>query len=217
MIIELVINHTSDQHPVVSGARQARPARRERDFYVWSDNDQKYKDARIIFTDTEKSNWTWDPVAKAYYWHRFFSPPARLELRQSRRPGRGAQRDAVLAGYGRGRAPPGRRALSGGARRHQLRKSARDARDPQDLRAAIDAEICQPVDSGGSQPVAAATCGLISAMATSATWRSTFPLMPRMFMAMRQEDRQPIVDIMQQTPAIPDTCQWGCFCATTTN
>src|SRR4051794_38187609 len=73
VMIELVINHTSDQHPWFQAARNAPPGSPERDYYVWSDTDQKYKDARIIFTDTEKSNWTWDPVAKAYFWHRFFS------------------------------------------------------------------------------------------------------------------------------------------------
>ncbi|MGC2499012.1 MAG: alpha-amylase family glycosyl hydrolase, partial [Acidobacteriaceae bacterium] len=73
VMIELVINHTSDQHPWFQRARHAPPGSYERNFYVWSDTDQKYKDARIIFTDTEKSNWTWDPVAQAYYWHRFFS------------------------------------------------------------------------------------------------------------------------------------------------
>jgi maltose alpha-D-glucosyltransferase/alpha-amylase len=72
VMIELVINHTSDQHPWFQAARQS-PDAPERDYYVWSDTDQKYKDARIIFTDTERSNWTWDPVAKQYYWHRFFS------------------------------------------------------------------------------------------------------------------------------------------------
>src|SRR6202142_2443893 len=73
VMIELVVNHTSDQHPWFQAARQALPGSPERDFYVWSDTDQKYKEARIIFTDTERSNWTWDPVAKQYYWHRFFS------------------------------------------------------------------------------------------------------------------------------------------------
>ncbi len=72
-MIELVINHTSDQHPWFQRARHAPAGSPERNFYVWSDTDQKYKDARIIFTDTEKSNWTWDPVAQPYYWHRFFS------------------------------------------------------------------------------------------------------------------------------------------------
>src|SRR6202035_1294784 len=73
VMIELVINHTSDQHPWFERARRSPPRSPERDFYVWSDTDKKYEDARIIFTDTEKSNWTWDPEAKAYYWHRFFS------------------------------------------------------------------------------------------------------------------------------------------------
>jgi glycosidase len=73
VLIELVVNHTSDQHPWFQAARRAPPGSGERDFYVWSDSDKKYRDARIIFTDTEKSNWSWDPEAKAYYWHRFFS------------------------------------------------------------------------------------------------------------------------------------------------
>jgi len=73
VITELVINHTSDQHPWFQAARTAPPGSPQRDFYVWSDTDQKYLDTRIIFTDTETSNWAWDPVAKAYYWHRFFS------------------------------------------------------------------------------------------------------------------------------------------------
>src|SRR5881396_592976 len=72
VITELVINHTSDQHPWFQASRAAPPGSSKRNFYVWSDTDQKYKDARIIFSDTEKSNWTWDPVARAYYWHRFF-------------------------------------------------------------------------------------------------------------------------------------------------
>src|ERR1700692_2591846 len=73
VMIELVVNHTSDQHPWFQAARQAPADSPQRDFYVWSDTDKKYKDARIIFTDTERSNWTWDPIAKQYYWHRFFS------------------------------------------------------------------------------------------------------------------------------------------------
>src|SRR5437763_6180450 len=72
VLIELVINHTSDQHPWFQRARLSPPGSMQRDYYVWSDTDKKYADARIIFTDTEKSNWSWDPVAGAYYWHRFF-------------------------------------------------------------------------------------------------------------------------------------------------
>jgi maltose alpha-D-glucosyltransferase/alpha-amylase len=73
VITELVINHTSDQHPWFQRARRAKPGSKYRDYYVWSDTDQKYTDTRIIFLDTEKSNWTWDPEAKAYFWHRFYS------------------------------------------------------------------------------------------------------------------------------------------------
>src|SRR5215475_4594320 len=73
VMIELVVNHTSDQHPWFQAARRAPPGSPEREFYVWSDNDSRYTGTRIIFTDTETSNWTWDPVAKAYFWHRFFS------------------------------------------------------------------------------------------------------------------------------------------------
>ncbi len=83
VMIELVVNHTSDQHPWFQTARLAPPGSPERDFYVWSDTDQKYKDARIIFTDTERSNWTWDPVAKQYYLAPFFLPSAGSEFRQS--------------------------------------------------------------------------------------------------------------------------------------
>src|SRR5262249_554043 len=74
VIIELVINHTSDQHPWFQRARQSPPDSPERNFYVWSDTDHKFPETRIIFIDTEKSNWTWDPVAGAYYWHRCYSP-----------------------------------------------------------------------------------------------------------------------------------------------
>ena len=77
VITELVLNHTSDQHPWFQKARRAKPGSPWRDFYVWSDTPDKYQDARIIFKDFETSNWSWDPVAKAYYWHRFYSPPAR--------------------------------------------------------------------------------------------------------------------------------------------
>ena len=119
--------------PLVSGARvRLRPDSPERDFYVWSDTDQKYKDARIIFTDTEKSNWTWDPVAKQYYWHRFFShqPDLNYDNPTSRR--RSAQGHALLAGHGRGRAARGRDSLPGRARRHQLRESSGNARRHQE-------------------------------------------------------------------------------------
>ena len=80
LITELVLNHTSDQHPWFQASRLAPPGSPARDFYVWNDNDRKYQDVRIIFQDSEKSNWTWDPVAQAYYWHRFFLSPTRPEF-----------------------------------------------------------------------------------------------------------------------------------------
>ena len=83
VMIQLVVNHTSDQHPWFQAARNAPRGSPEREFYVWSDTEEKYKDVRIIFSDTERSNWTWDPVAKQYYWHRFFLAPAGFKLRQS--------------------------------------------------------------------------------------------------------------------------------------
>ena len=81
VITELVLNHTSDQHPWFQRARRAKPGSHRREFYVWSDDPTRYKDARIIFKDFESSNWTWDPAARAYYWHRFYFPPAGPELR----------------------------------------------------------------------------------------------------------------------------------------
>ena len=128
VMIELVMNHTSDQHPWFQAARAAPPGSRERDFYVWSDTDQKYKDARIIFTDTEKSNWTWDPVAKAYYWHRFFSHQPDLNYDNPRGAGRGAE-GACASGWTWAWTAlrAGRDSVSGGARGHQLREPAGNA------------------------------------------------------------------------------------------
>ena len=88
VITELVVNHTSDQHPWFQAARRAPPGSSKRDYYVWSDTDQKYKGTRIIFTDTEKSNWTWDPVAKQYFWHRFFSHQPDLNFDNPQRAAR---------------------------------------------------------------------------------------------------------------------------------
>ena len=128
VMIELVINHTSDQHPWFQAARNAPAGSPERDYYVWSDSDDKYKDARIIFTDTEKSNWTWDPDRQGLFLAPIFRSSARPEFRQSTRAGRSAQRDALLARYRRGRPPPGRYPVPGRARRNELRESAGDTR-----------------------------------------------------------------------------------------
>lgn len=210
VITELVCNHTSDQHPWFQRARLARPGSNWRDFYVWSDSPDKYRDARIIFKDFETSNWTWDQVAQAYYWHRFYAhqPDLNFENPQVRRAITrvmdfwlsmgidGLRLDAVPYLYEREgtnceNLPP----------THDFLRALRqhiDARYPNRL---LLAEANQwPEDS-----VAYFGSGDECHMAFH------FPLMPRMFMAIHMEDRFPIVDILAQTPAIPANCQWALF------
>ena len=129
VISDLVVNHTSDQHPWFQAARRA-PDSPYRDYYVWSDTDERYRDARIIFLDTEQSNWTWDPVAKAYYWHRFFHHQPDLNFDNPAGPPRAARRHALLARQGARRLPLRRGALPLRARGHQLREPAGDPRVP---------------------------------------------------------------------------------------
>ena len=209
-MIELVINHTSDQHPWFQAARNAPPGSPERDYYVWSDTDQKYKDARIIFTDTEKSNWTWDPVAKAYFWHRFFSHQPDLNFDNPRVLEEvlnvmrfwldmgvdGVRLDAIPYLVERDGT-----SCENLAETHALIKRIRSAMDEGYSNRMILAEANQwptdvrPYFGDGDE------CHMAF----------HFPVMPRIYMALRQEDRLPIVDIMTQTPEIPDTCQWGLF------
>ena len=133
VMIELVVNHTSDQHPWFQAARRAPRGSPERDFYVWSDTEERYKDARIIFSDTERSNWTWDPLAEQYYWHRFSRASAGSEPRKPR-SGRGSpESHALLVGHGSRRTSPRRNFLLDRARRKHLRELAGDAcRDQKD-------------------------------------------------------------------------------------
>ena len=210
VITELVINHTSDQHPWFQRARKAPPGSPERDFYVWSDTDQKYLGTRIIFTDTETSNWTWDPVAKAYYWHRFFSHQPDLNFDNP------LVLEAVFKVM--------RFWLDMGVDGFRLdaipylveREGTNNENLPEthaiikQLRAAIDAHYPNRF-----------------LLAEANQWPEDvreyfgegdechmayhFPLMPRMYMAIAQEDRFPVVEIMQQTPEIPETCQWAIF------
>ncbi len=149
-----MLNHTSDQHPWFQRARQAAPGSRWRDFYVWSDTADKYQDARIIFKDFETSNWTWDPVAKAYYWHRFYSHQPDLNFDSPLRPAGCAGRDRFLVRHRSGWVPAGRRPLSVRARGNQLREPPRD---PRLLEAAARAHRFQVQRShlaGRSEPVA---------------------------------------------------------------
>jgi maltose alpha-D-glucosyltransferase/alpha-amylase len=210
VLIELVINHTSDQHPWFQAARNAPAGSPERDYYVWSDRDDKYKDARIIFTDTEKSNWTWDPVAKAYFWHRFFSHQPDLNFDNPRVLEEvlnvmrfwldmgvdGVRLDAIPYLVERDGT-----SCENLPETHALIKSVRAAMDADYTNRTILAEANQwpsdvrPYFGDGDE------CHMAF----------HFPVMPRIYMALRQEDRLPIVDIMKQTPDIPDTCQWGLF------
>lgn len=210
VMIELVINHSSDQHPWFQRARHAPAGSPERDFYVWSDSDQKYKDARIIFTDTEKSNWTWDPVAQQYYWHRFFSHQPDLNFDNPQVLEEvisvmrfwldmgvdGLRLDAIP--YLVERDGTNCENLS---ETHVLIKAVRKAMEDGYLGRMILAEANQwpedvrPYFGDGDE------CHMAF----------HFPLMPRIYMALRQEDRLPITDIIAQTPDIPENCQWGIF------
>src|SRR5438270_356198 len=214
VITELVINHTSDQHPWFQRARLAPPGSPERDFYVWSDTDQKYAGTRIIFTDTETSNWTKDPVANAFYWHRFFSHQPDLNFDNPRVLEElfkaldfwmemgvdGLRLDAIPYLYERegtnNENLPETHAFLKKLRAHV------DAKFPHRM---LLAEANQwPEDSiayFGDPAVGGDECHM----------SFHFPVMPRLFMALRMEDRFPVIDILQQTPAIPEKAQWAIF------
>jgi maltose alpha-D-glucosyltransferase / alpha-amylase len=210
VLIELVVNHTSDQHPWFQAARKAPPGSPERDYYVWSDSDKKYDGARIIFTDTEKSNWSWDAEAKAYYWHRFFSHqpdlnfdnPAVLEevLKTMRfwldMGVDGLRLDAIpylveRDGTNCENLPETHHVVK--RIRHEL-----DVNYPDRMLLAEANQWPEDVREyfGNEDEFHMAF---------------HFPLMPRMFMALRLEDRHPVVEIMARTPEIPPGCQWGLF------
>jgi maltose alpha-D-glucosyltransferase/alpha-amylase len=208
--IELVVNHTSDQHPWFKAARLAPVGSPQRDMYVWSDTDQKYKDARIIFTDTEKSNWTWDETAKAYYWHRFFSHQPDLNydnplvLEEVLKAMRfwldmgvdGLRMDAIPYLCERD-----------GTSCENLPETHAVIRA---LRAAIDADYANRLILAEANQWPADVRPYFGD-GNECHMAFHFPLMPRIYMALRQEDRLPITDIMAQTPPIPDNCQWALF------
>ncbi|MBV9757467.1 MAG: maltose alpha-D-glucosyltransferase [Alphaproteobacteria bacterium] len=210
VITELIVNHTSDQHPWFQRARRAKPGSMLRNFYVWSDNDQKYAGTRIIFLDTEKSNWTWDPVAGAYFWHRFYSHQPDLNFDNPRVLHEilsvmrfwtdmgvdGLRLDAIpylveREGTNNENLPE----------THAVIKRIRAELDAHAPGRMLLAEANQwPEDaqvyfSDGDE------CHMAF----------HFPLMPRMYMAIAREDRFPVTDIMRQTPAIPENCQWAVF------
>jgi maltose alpha-D-glucosyltransferase/alpha-amylase len=210
VITELVINHTSDQHPWFKRARRSKPWTDARNWYVWSDNDKKYSGTRIIFTDTEKSNWAWDPEAKAYYWHRFFSHQPDLNFDNPR----------VLWAI----TQVMRRWLDMGVDGFRLDAipylCEREGTNNENLPAthAVIKKIRQELDAYSPGKVLLAEANQwpedVSAYfgdGDECQMAYHFPLMPRIYMAIAQEDRFPIADIMRQTPDIPANCQWALF------
>jgi maltose alpha-D-glucosyltransferase/alpha-amylase len=210
VMIELVINHTSDQHPWFKAARQAPPGSPARQMYVWSSTDQLYKDARIIFTDTEKSNWTWDDTAKAYYWHRFFAHQPDLNFDNP------AVIEEVLKAM-RFWLDMGVDALRMDAIPYLVERDGTSCENlPEShriikiIRAAIDAEYANRLLLAEANQWPADVRPYFGD-GDECHMAFHFPLMPRIYMALRQEDRLPITDIMAQTPPIPGNCQWGLF------
>src|SRR5262245_20652513 len=212
VITELVVNHTSDQHPWFQRSRHAGPGTPWRDFYVWSDTPERYKEARIIFRDFETSNWTWDPVAQAYFWHRFYShqpdlnyasPLVQKEIKRSLdfwldMGVDGLRLDAVPYLY------------------------ERESTSCENLKETLEylKTLRKHVDEnyGDRMLLAEANQWPEDAVSYFGSGKGDechmafhFPLMPRIFMAVRMEDRVPIVDILEQTPVIPETSQWALF------
>ena len=210
VMIELVINHTSDQHPWFKAARLAPPGSPQRDMYVWTDNDQRFKDARIIFTDTEKSNWTWDEVAKSYYWHRFFSHQPDLNFDNP------LVIEEVLKAM-RFWLDMGVDALRLDAIPYLVERDGTNSENLPETHVIIK-RLRAAIDEGYANRLILAEANQWPADVRpyfgdgdECHMAFHFPLMPRIYMALRQEDRLPITDIMAQTPPIPDNCQWGLF------
>ena len=219
VITELVINHTSDQNPWFQKSRRAVAAAAAgrstndlayKDFYVWSDTPEKYKDSRIIFKDFETSNWAWDPVAKAYYWHRFYSHQPDLNFDNP------AVHEAVekVCDFWLGLGVDGLRLDAIPYLYERENTSCENLPETHQylrkLRAHIDAKFPNRMllsEANQWPEDAAAYFG----NGDESHMNFHFPLMPRMFMALQMEDRFPIIDILEQTPAIPDQCQWAMF------
>jgi len=210
VITELVINHTSDQHTWFKRARRSPPGSSARNWYVWSDSDQKYRGTRIIFTDTEKSNWTWDAEAGAYYWHRFFSHQPDLNFDNPRVVSAVMQvmkrwLDAGVDGF-RLDAIPYLCEREGTNNEnlpetHAIIKTLRSELDAYAPNKVLLAEANQWPEDVQQYFGDGDECHMAY----------HFPLMPRIYMAIAQEDRFPITDILRQTPDIPPNCQWALF------
>lgn len=210
VVTELVLNHTSDKHPWFERARQDKPGGRWRNYYVWSDTNTKFAQTRIIFKDFETSNWAWDPVANAHYWHRFYShqpdlnydnPEVRKTMLQVvdfwlQMGVDGLRLDAVPYLFEREGT-----SCENLPETHAFLKEVRKHIDKKFSDRMLLAEANQwPEDAA-----------FYFGQGDETNVAFHFPLMPRMFMALHMEDRFPIVDILNQTPSIPDNCQWATF------
>jgi maltose alpha-D-glucosyltransferase/alpha-amylase len=209
VIIELVLNHTSDQHAWFQEARSSTDNPR-RDWYVWSDTDDRYRGVRIIFLDTELSNWTWDPVSKAYYWHRFFShqpdlnfdnPAVREEIWKVMK----FWLDLGVDGFRVDAVP------------YLIEREGTSCENLPETHAVLK-ELRARVDAHFTGRVLLAEANMwpedvrpYFGDGDEFHMSFHFPIMPRMFMALRLEDRKPLIDIIERTPNIPESCQWGIF------
>jgi maltose alpha-D-glucosyltransferase / alpha-amylase len=210
VITELVVNHTSDQHPWFQRARRAKRGSVHRNYYVWSDSPDRYSDARIIFQDFEPSNWTWDPVAGSYYWHRFYSHQPDLNFDNPRVQEAilrvldfwfslgvdGLRLDAVPYLFERDHTN-----CENLSETHNFLKKLRRHVDNGFQNRMILGEANQWPEDAAAYFGEGDECHMAF----------HFPLMPRLFMALHMEDRFPVVDILDQTPTIPQSCQWAVF------
>ena len=209
VIADLVINHTSDRHPWFQEARSS-PGSPKRNWYVWSDTDQKYLEARIIFSDTERSNWTWDEEAGAYYWHRFFSHQP--DLNYDNAEVQKAILDVVsfwlnlgIDGFRVDAAP------------YLFQREGTNCENLPETHAFL-IKLRKFVDQHYPNSLLLAEANqwpedVVQFFGAGNEFHMAyhFPIMPRLFMALRREDRRPIVEILERTPTIPDSCQWGMF------
>jgi len=209
VIIELVLNHTSDQHVWFQEARSSADNPR-RDWYVWSDTDDRYRGVRIIFIDTELSNWAWDPVSKAYYWHRFFShqpdlnydnPAVREEIWKVMK----FWLDLGVDGFRVDAVP------------YLVEREGTSCENLPETHAVLK-ELRARLDAGFTGKVLLAEANMwpedvrpYFGDGDEFHMSFHFPIMPRMFMALRLEDRKPLIDIIERTPNIPESSQWGLF------
>jgi maltose alpha-D-glucosyltransferase/alpha-amylase len=209
VIVELVLNHTSDQHPWFLEARSSRDNPR-REWYVWSDTDEQYRGVRIIFVDTEKSNWAWDPISKAYYWHRFFShqpdlnydnPAVRNEVWKVMK----FWLDSGVDGFRVDAVP------------YLVEREGTSCENLPETHAVLK-ELRARLDAHFTDKVLLAEANMwpedvrqYFGSGDEFHMSFHFPVMPRIFMALRLEDRKPLVEIIERTPHIPDACQWGTF------